>query len=86
MERIVQAMQVDRKNIADIFSLPCVQAIEKSKDNSFFVKTFPKYTEECGEIAKRYLVATESEWFCQHDDGSWDVLDDDEYQSLRLLF
>lgn len=86
MKRIVQAIQVDNKNIADIFKLPCVKGIDKTSDGSFFVKTFQKYTEECGEIAKQYLVATESDWLCQHDDGSWDVLTDAEYQSLRLLF
>lgn len=87
MERIVQAIQVDDKNIADIFKLPCVKSIEKSNDGrDFFVKTFTFEEVEGDYIAQRYFVAGKTDWFCLFSDDIWRVVPDKEYQSLRLLF
>lgn len=77
-------MQVNSKNIADIFKLPCVRSIEKADDDGgFFVKTFSKYSIEDGELVKRYFVAGENDWLCQLDDGKWRALSDKEYRSWK---
>lgn len=88
MKRIVQAIQVDNKNIADIFKLPCVFEIEKNRRKGkvviwiylhYLTKDPITYREHC-------FLAYPSDWLCQYDDGSWEVLSNDKYQSLRLLF
>lgn len=80
-KNIIQAMQVDARNIADIFKLPCVKSIEKSTDGrDVFVKTFTEYAEEGEYIAKRYFVGVETDWVCQLANGKWCILSDEEYK------
>lgn len=80
--KIIQAIQVDGKNIADIFKLPCVESIEKSTDRrGVYVKTFTEYTEEGEYITKRYFIAVDTDWLCQLQDGTWEVLDDEQYKA-----
>lgn len=76
---IIQAMQVDARNIADIFKLPCVKSIEKY-GRGVFVKTFTEYTEEGEYITKRYFVGFKTDWVCQLANGKWCILTDEEYK------
>ena len=76
MERIVQAIQVDSKNIADIFKLPCVKGIEKIDLGPTFkvrVKTY-----------KASVDAIETDWICQFSDGKWRVLIDAIYAAYMI--
>ena len=77
---IIQATQVDARNIEDIFKLPCVQSIEKTEDGSFLVKTFPFYTEEGDCLVKQFFIGSETDWVCQLAFGKWCILSDEEYK------
>lgn len=88
MERIVQAIQVDDKNIADIFKLPCVSEIRKDREKGMVQIWIYLHhlTKDPITYRKCCFLAYPSDWLCQYDDGSWEVLSNDKYQSLRLLF
>lgn len=87
MKRIVQAIQVDDKNIADIFKLPCVSGIVKDRENGLVIWIYLRHlTEDPITYREHRFLAYPSDWLCQYDDGSWEVLFNDKYQSLRLSF
>ena len=88
MKRIVQAIQVDSKNIADIFKLPCVSEIRKYGEKGIveILIYLRNLTKDPITYLKYRFIAFPSDWLCQYDDGSWEVLSNDKYQSLRLSF
>lgn len=74
MNRIVNAIQVDEKNIADIFKLPCVVAIYKYSEPAVFVNVSNRQHLE---------LAWPGDWLCQLSDDKWLVLTDKQYQTIK---
>lgn len=71
MKRIVQAIQVDDKNIADIFKLPCVFEIDKNRGKGIEVWIYLRHlTKDPITYRKSRFLAYPSDWLCQYDDGS----------------
>ncbi len=74
MNRIVNAIQVDKKNIADIFKLPCVAAIHKYSEPAVFVNL---------SNSLHFDLAWPGDWICQLSDGRWSVLSNKDYQESK---
>lgn len=72
--KIIQATQVDGKNIADIFKLSCVTSIRKGWPNAIFVTVI------CYDGEKR--VVHNGDWIVESNRG-WNVLTNQEYKALR---
>ena len=88
--KIIQATQIDERHIADIYRLPCVYGINKE---------YPTYIKEEQELTSPYRnlvfintgrsdevktdMAVDTDWLCQLQDGTWNVLTNQEYKALR---
>lgn len=75
-----QTIQVDDKNIADIFRLPCVRSIWKTEDSSFKVEI----DINCLKPQVGLFVASPSDWLCENYDGTWCILTDKEHKEDSL--
>lgn len=87
--KIIQATQVDSNNISDIYRLPCVYQIAKE---------YPTYIKEEQELTSPYRnlvfintgrndevqtdMAVDTDWLCQLQDGTWQVLTDEQYKAI----
>jgi hypothetical protein len=74
MNRIVNAIQVDKKNISDIFKLPCVSAIHKYSEPAVFAYVSNRQHLE---------LAWPGDWLCQLSDDKWLILTDKQYQTIK---
>lgn len=73
--RILEAIQMDRKNLDDIFKLECVLGIaKKGKDIVAQVRVF-----ENEPVLK---LALPTDWLCRSEKG-WFVLTDEEYKKAK---
>jgi len=79
--KILQATQIDERHIADIFKLPCVQSIKKILNGKELIVKGYSYPDEHGEFAFGYFAATDSDWLCHLQDGTWQVLTDEQYKA-----
>lgn len=75
MDRIIQAIQFDDRNIADIFKLPCVSSIRKSFPRQVFA------TVCCGDSCKR--VVRKGDWIVETRKNGWRVFTSKEYQQFK---
>lgn len=75
MDRIIQAIQFDDRNIADIFKLPCVSSIRKSFPRQVFA------TVCCGDGSKR--VVRKGDWIVETRKNGWCVFTSKEYQQFK---
>lgn len=75
-----QTIQVDDKNIADIFRLPCVRAIWKAEDVKFKVEMELDILSQ----GSKSFIASPSDWLCQNYDRTWCILTDKEYKEGGL--
>ena len=71
--RIIEANQVPKGGISpNIWSLPCVVSAYKTIAGNVRYRVDTPYGNQ---------VASPYEWRCKHDDGSWDVMTNDQYKA-----
>lgn len=79
MKRYKQLIQVGN-NITDIFNLPCVIMIQKHHNNeAWYIADFQKMY-RC--MKTKTIVALKGDWFCERQDGLWEILTNKEYEQL----
>lgn len=93
MNRIVNAIQVNEKNIADIFKLPCVYQIYKNKTSALpevwlYLQSLSIYREILSRNCRPFscphsFIAYHGDWLCQLSDGKWLIFTDKEYQTIK---
>lgn len=86
--KIIQATQIDERCLSDIYRLPCVYQIAKQ---------YPIGIDTCEkELASPYRnivlvntgahevtdIAVDTDWLCQLQDGTWEVLTDEQYKAI----
>lgn len=80
MEKIVQAVKFEGRNIQDIFNLPCVSAIHKSADGMKDIAAVYNTDKATTEYANT------GDWIvlCKREDKSyWRVCSDVEYRTVN---
>ena len=71
--RIIEANQVPKGGISpNIWSLPCVVSAYKTIAGNVRYRVDTPYGNQ---------VASPYDWICKHDDGSWDVMTNDQYKA-----
>lgn len=83
MNKIVNAIQVDEKNIADIFKLPCVHGINKTNTEDIELWVRLRFLSEDCYLRRYPFIAHASDWLCELDDNTWQVLTDKQYQTIK---
>lgn len=73
---IKQTIGFDGRNINDIFSLPCVQKMEKGENGKPYAILYPHHTEG-------RLVAQVGEILVQYATGKWQVFGKEAYDKIR---
>lgn len=76
MSKYKYSIQIDR-HYSDIFTLPCVDAIQKISNDTAFAVALRYVKDRNGELRK---YAFDTEWLCQDNDGNWHVFTNEEYQ------
>lgn len=87
--KIMQATQIDERCLSEIYRLPCVYGINKE---------YPTYIKEEQELTSPYRnlvfintgrsdevktdIAVDTDWLCLLQDGTWQVLKDEQYKKI----
>lgn len=80
--KIIQATQIDERHIADIYRLPCVKSINKLDTSEEFVVKGYSILDEEGLWVSGYFAAFDTDWLCQLQYGTWEVLTDEQYKEI----
>lgn len=71
--RIIEANQVPKGGISpNIWRLPCVVSAYKTMQGGVRYRVETTYDSQ---------TAKGGDWICKHEDGSWDVMTDEEYKA-----
>lgn len=75
--RIIEANQVPKGGVSpNIWSLPCVVSAYKTIAGNVRYRVETPY----GSV-----TASPYDWICKHEDGSWDVMTNDQYKGSAEL-
>ena len=87
--KIIQATQIDERCLSDIYRLPCVYQIakeypigvESSKQQLTSVYRNLVFINTGRNDEVQTDMAVDTDWLCQLQDGTWEVLTDEQYKA-----
>lgn len=88
--KIIQATQIDERHVSDIYRLPCVYQIakkypigvESSKQQLTSVYRNLVFINTGRSDELETDIAVDTDWLCQLQDGTWEVLTDEQYKAI----
>lgn len=74
-KRYIKAIQISRRVTDTIFNLPCIYSVHKEADDT------PCYLLFDWDEQGNYKQARPTDWLCLDQQGRWNVLTEQEYES-----